>query len=145
MSELETWTEIEIEASLCLWEAFIEDKGPAVQALRESFGSVTSRHDCIHAAKPFLAIYDTLTTDDPDLFDLWSYDWEVVPAFLIAACHFTPAYVNKVEYALTHAFTRHGKEIGERALRILRDEPELETTCECGKTLEVCQKEPCTT
>lgn len=84
MSQVETWTEIEIEASLCLWEAFNAEDNEHTNALRENWGSVTVRHDCIHAAKPFLAIYDSLTKDDPDRFDGWAYDWEVVPAFLTA-------------------------------------------------------------
>ncbi len=138
----ETWTEIEIEASLYLWETFLDTDNEHTKNLQKNWNSSTIRHDCIHASKPFLTIYDGLTKDNPDLFEEWSYDWEVVPAFLIAAFEYMAPYMRK-EYVLTEVFSRHGKEIGEHALRILRDEPEVETLCECGKTLEACTLEPC--
>lgn len=87
----DTFTRLEMEAAMCLWEAFCElayDSEPKgelrdiAHALRENYGTVTMRHACLLAAPAALALYDRMTEDDKDRFFGWAYDWEVIPSIL---------------------------------------------------------------
>jgi len=50
--------------------------------MRDNTGSGEMRSQSIVLGKWCLEIYDILTKNDPDFFDWWSYDWEVIPAML---------------------------------------------------------------
>lgn len=70
------------EASLCLWEAMLEDRHPIpdLDKIWTEQGTVTMRHYAIGLADEVLATWDLLTEDQQQ--DLIPYDWEFVPAFL---------------------------------------------------------------
>lgn len=96
-----TYTAVQVEAALCVWEQLMEwtnksdaevdelRKDPEKNALivewndmRSETGSAEMRSQSILLGLWCLEIYDILTKDDPDFFDWWSYDWEVIPAML---------------------------------------------------------------
>ncbi|ARQ95421.1 hypothetical protein [Bradyrhizobium phage BDU-MI-1] len=98
-----TYTALQVEAALCVWEQLLEwtNKSDAeVEELRKDPANALivewndMRSDCGSAEMRSqskvlglwcLEIYDILTKDDPDFFDWWSYDWEVIPAMLTHA------------------------------------------------------------
>lgn len=105
----ETYTALQVEAALCVWECLNEwtlgneeevakleeaaTKDPNSHAalraawikLREDTGSGEMRAQCKVLGQWCLEIYDILTKDDEEFFSWWSYDWEVIPAMLTHA------------------------------------------------------------
>lgn len=130
----QTYTHLEVEAALCMWEHLdqltdlAKDHPSPTQVrriadeLRQTYGTVELRHACIHAAGPFLRLYDCCVAVDADIFDGFAYDWEVVPAFLDAALPFVKRLLDEqgVSSELAAAFTKHGPEIIREALLTLR-------------------------
>ena len=118
---------LQVEAALCMWEHLDQlaqdHTSPAVARriaaeLRETYGTVELRHACIHAAEPFLYLYDCCIAVEPDLFDGHAYDWDVVPAFVNAALPFVKRLLNEQGHSsgLASAFRKHGPEIIREAL-----------------------------
>ena len=81
-----SFTHLEMEAALCVWECINEwtlNTGRADWIeLRDGVGSVEMRHQSIVLGQWVLKVYDICTVDDPDFFDAMPYDWEVVPMIL---------------------------------------------------------------
>lgn len=79
---------LEMEAAMCVWECLndwtLDDNSKDDEwiALRESVGSVELRHQCIELAQWCLQVYDICTSDNPDRFEGFAYDWEVIPSIL---------------------------------------------------------------
>lgn len=90
----ETYSTLEMEAALCVWE-WINDvtlgtenqRNEAWSKLREETGSIELRHSSMALGKWCLSVYDICTEGDPDIFDGLSYDWEVIPAIMRYACN----------------------------------------------------------
>ncbi|WP_439357889.1 hypothetical protein [Bradyrhizobium sp. DASA03007] len=104
--KFETFTPVQVEAALCVWECLNEwtlgnekdvekleeeaAKNPNSHAalrvdwikLREDTGSGEMRSQSIVLGLWCLEIYDLLTKDDEEFFSWWSYDWEVIPCML---------------------------------------------------------------
>jgi hypothetical protein len=99
---------LEMEAALCVWECLnewtlgTEDEIESMRVncddehshtairlewieMRENCGSGEMRSQSILLGKWCLEIYNLLTKHDPEFFDYWSYDWEVIPAMLTHA------------------------------------------------------------
>jgi hypothetical protein len=101
-----TYTAVQVEAALCVWEQLnewtlgTEEECKNLEAaakedpnghaafrlawikMREDCGSAEMRSQSIVLGLWCLEMYDFLTKDDPDFFDWWSYDWEVIPEML---------------------------------------------------------------
>ena len=73
------YSPLEAEAALCAWEALCEWRDTYAKAHFPPAGSVAMRHGALHLAPWILAVYDRL---DRDALDVYSYDWEIVPAIL---------------------------------------------------------------
>lgn len=104
MAEAEKeYTHLEVEAALCVWECLnewtlaSEDEVEAMRVncdsehtamrlewieMRRQTGASEMRSQSIVLGKWCLEMYDIITKHDPDFFDYWSYDWEVIPAML---------------------------------------------------------------
>lgn len=88
------YSDLDVEAALCLWEAMLDAKSqsqpapmaPAdnenVAAMRIAWGetgTATMRDHARTLSRYVLAVYDAIK---PDSLDGFAYDWEVVPAIL---------------------------------------------------------------
>ena len=90
MTEKDTFTYLEVEAALCIWEwindVTLGDERYIIQDwkdLRDSVGSLEMRHaSAITYAPWLLKVYDICTADKRDPFSCMSYDWEVVPLIM---------------------------------------------------------------
>lgn len=120
-----TYTAVQVEAALCVWETLNEwtlGNEEEVEAMRvnlddehchnairlewidmrDATGSGEMRSQSIVLGLWCLEIYDLLTKDDPDFFDWWSYDWEVIPAMLKhAVCKDGKASMYRGDYIYT--------------------------------------------
>lgn len=87
MHEQMTFTRLEGEAALCLWEAMNDARcaSPPPQwaapmlAHWEASGSVQMRHHALDLAAWACRVFDLIPEEDRDGF---AYDWEVIPAIL---------------------------------------------------------------
>ncbi len=85
----DTYSHLELEAALCVWECLndwtiLDEKRlrPDWNELREGVGSVELRHQSIALGKWCLSVYDIVTATNRDFFDGYAYDWEVIPLIL---------------------------------------------------------------
>ncbi|MEY9147550.1 hypothetical protein [Bradyrhizobium elkanii] len=124
--EPETYTALQVEAALCVWECLNEwtlgseaqvaklekaaKKDPHSMAairvewieMREQCGSAEMRSQSIVLGLWCLEIYDILTANDEEFFSYWSYDWEVIPAMLKhAVCKDGKASMYRGDYIYT--------------------------------------------
>ncbi len=83
------FTYLDMEAALCVWECLNDwtllDSNmsrPEWVELRDNIGSVEMRHQSIALGQWCLAIYDACKSVTPDIFDMISYDWDVIPMIL---------------------------------------------------------------
>jgi hypothetical protein len=119
------YSALEMEAALCVWECLNEwtlgteeeieamrincddeNSHDAIRLewieMRDQCGSGEMRSQSIVLGKWCLEIYDLLTKHDPDFFDYWSYDWEVIPAMLVhAVCKDGKASMYRGDYVYT--------------------------------------------
>ena len=117
----ETYTAIEVEAALCVWECLNEwtlgneeeikklkqqatpHSHDAIRlewiGMREETGSGEMRSQSIVLGQWCLEVYDILTKDDEEFFSWWSYDWEVIPIMLkYAVCKDGKASMYRGDY-----------------------------------------------
>lgn len=78
-----TYTALQAEAALCLWEAMIDARMtstlPALDSAWEAAGAATMRHHALALAPFALAVYDALPAEARECV---AYDYEIIPAVL---------------------------------------------------------------
>ncbi|MBO6755722.1 MAG: hypothetical protein JJ902_05315 [Roseibium sp.] len=85
----ETYTYLEMEAALCVWE-WINDvtllnshiKRDNWVEIRNAVGSAELRHQSIELGRWCLRVFDICTKDDRDIFSAHSYDWDIIPEIM---------------------------------------------------------------
>lgn len=119
------FTRLEVEAALCMWEhldllsglgARPSNLRTLAEGWRDVAGSVALRHACIDAAPALLRLYDACVAVQPDVFDGFAYDWDVVPAFVEAAL---PLVQLDYDGGLQKVFERHPGMVIQAALMTL--------------------------
>ncbi len=79
---------LEMEAAMCVWECLNDwTLPPATKRtdwieLREAVGSAELRHASIELGQWSLKVHELCTRRNPDIFDGFAYDWEVIPDIL---------------------------------------------------------------
>lgn len=76
-----TYTALEAEAALCIWECFLEERQtlPGLDEHWNAVGTCAMRQHALSLAAFVEAAYDAVDSLE---WDGYSYDWEVVPAIL---------------------------------------------------------------
>lgn len=90
---------LEIEAAMCLWEAFDAmtlNTAPSgiFTTFRENYGSAESRSQMAHLIEPMLMVRAAFDADDWHMSGLDSYDWDFVPWFLKNCVNASEGYGN---------------------------------------------------
>jgi hypothetical protein len=93
MAKPESFTRLEVEAALCVWEWICEvtvcaEEGKDLKnwtELREGVGSAELRYQSVTLGQWCLKIYDICKARDEDIFDGMAYDWEVIPEIMMHA------------------------------------------------------------
>ncbi|WP_306049231.1 hypothetical protein [Oceaniradius stylonematis] len=88
-----SFTYLEVEAALCVWEwindVTINDPNREIEdwiELRDAVGSMELRHQSIELGQWCLAVFDLCTAADPKFLDgCYSYDWDIIPAIMAYA------------------------------------------------------------
>lgn len=87
----DTYSTLEVEAALCVWEAINERtsndndaRHATLNAFRDGYGTVHLRHLSMKIGRWCLAVYDAGNAADPhgNAWDSVTYDWEFIPACL---------------------------------------------------------------
>lgn len=130
MDYARTYTHLEMEAALCIWESLEarsqdEKEYPAVKAFRDNYGTAEFRSMAVLLVPYCLAVYDAMPKH---LVEGFAYDWDVIPAILDSVDWRTMPTLPEVE---------HGVTVTRKALADLRRERRP-----VGKTKDTVPKNP---